>query len=85
MLIKYWLQDYLEVYGKHEIYANLVILLYLSSQFTWDKVFKVLGPLPNPVKKRTLLVHILCYISFSYLDEMLNTMCECENNTPNAY
>ena len=60
------------------MYANLVTLLYLGNPFTWDKVFKVLRPLPNHLKKQRLLVHILCYILFSYLDEMLKTMFECE-------
>ena len=55
-------------------YANLVILQYLCSPFTWDKVFKVLRPLPNHVKNQRLLVHILYYILFNYLDEMLKTM-----------
>ena len=54
-----------------EIYANLVILIYLGSPFTLEKVFKVLRPLPTHVKKKILLVYILYYISFSYLDEML--------------
>ena len=45
-------------YHEH-IHANLVILLYLGSRFTWDKVFKVLRPLPNHVKNQRLLVHIL--------------------------
>ena len=58
-----------------KMYPNLVILLYLDSPFTWDKVLR---PLPNHVKNQRLLVHILCYILFSYLDEMLNTMFECE-------
>ena len=58
--------------------ANLVILLYLGSPFTWDKVFKVVRPLPNHIKNQRLLVNILCYISFSYLDELLKTMFECE-------
>ena len=58
--------------------ANLVILLYLGSPFTWDKVFKVLRPVLSRVKNQRLLVHILFYISFSYLDEMLKTMFECE-------
>ena len=34
------------------------LLLYLGSPFTWDKVFKVLRPLPNHVKNKRLLVHI---------------------------
>ena len=41
-------------------------------------MFKVLRPLPNPVKNQKLLVHILYYILFNYLDEMLKTMFECE-------
>ena len=46
------------------INANLVILKYLGSPFTWDKVFKVLRLLPNHVKNQRLLVHILYYILF---------------------
>ena len=61
-----------------QINANLVILPYLGSPFTWDKVFKVLSLLPNHVKNQRLLVHILCYISFSYLDEMLKAMFDGE-------
>ena len=38
----------------------------------------VLRPLPNHVKEQRLFVHILYYILFSYLDEMLKTMFECE-------
>ena len=38
----------------------------------WNK------PLLNHIETQKLLVHILCYISFSYLDEMLKTMFECE-------
>ena len=52
------------------MYANLVILQYLGSLFTWDKVFKVLRPLPNRIKNQRLLVHILHYISFIYLGEI---------------
>ena len=48
------------------IYANLVILQYLGSPFTWDKVFKVLRPLPDHVKNQRLYVHILYYILFNY-------------------
>ena len=50
--------------------ANLVILQYLDSPFTWDKVFKVLRPLPNRVKNQKLLVHILYYTLFNYLGEI---------------
>ena len=60
------------------MYANLVILLYLGSPFTWDNVFKVLRLLPNHVNNQRLYVHILCYISFSYLDEILKTKFDCE-------
>ena len=60
------------------IFANLVILQYLGSPFTWDKVFKVLRPLPNHVKNQRLLVHILYHILFNYLDKMLKTMFECD-------
>ena len=48
------------------MYANLVILQYLSSPFTWDKVFKVLRPLRNLVKNQRILFHILYFISFNY-------------------
>ena len=41
--------------------ANLVILQYLGSPFTWDKVFKVIRPLPNYVQNLRLLVYILYY------------------------
>ena len=47
--------------------ADLVILEYLVSPFTWDKVFKVLRTLPNHVKNQRLLVHILYYILFNYI------------------
>ena len=50
-----------------QTYANLAILQYLGSPFTWDKVFKVLRQLPNHVKNHRLLVHNLYYISFNYL------------------
>ena len=33
--------------------ANLAILGCLGSPFTWDKVFKVLRPLPNGEKEQT--------------------------------
>ena len=46
------------------MYANLVILQYLGSPFTWDKVFKVLRTLPYHVKNQRLLVHILYYVSY---------------------
>ena len=52
---------------------------YLRSPFTWDKVVKVLRPLPNHVKNQKLLVHILFYILFNYLGEISKTMFECEN------
>ena len=44
-------------------------------------MFKVLRLLPNHVKKQRILVHILYYISFGYLDEMSKTMFECEYYT----
>ena len=52
------------IYTIHNINANLVILQYLGSPFTWDKVFEVLGPLPTQVKNPRLLVHNLYYIFF---------------------
>ena len=65
------------------MYANLVILLYLGSPFTWDQVFKVLRLLPNHIKKQKLLVHILYNISFlnisfafaAHLDWQRLTIC----------
>ena len=68
----------------NQILANLVVLLYLGSLFTWEKVIKVHRPLPNHIKEQRLVVHILCYISLSYLDEMLNTMFECEKLCDNS-
>ena len=56
--------------------ANLVILEYLGTPFTWDKVLKVLRPLPNNVKNQRLLVHILYYFSFNYLGKISKTMSQ---------
>ena len=61
-----------------QTYANLAILQYLGSPFTWDKVFKVLRQLPNRVKEQRPLVHILYHVLLNYLDEMLKTMFERE-------
>ena len=55
--------DGISEFGKFNMtchmYANLVILQYLGSPFTWDKVLKVFRPLPNHVKNQRLLVHSL--------------------------
>ena len=59
------------------MYANLVILVYLGSLFTWDKVYKVLRPLPNYVKYQRLLVHILWYYCFNYNIKILLFMLKC--------
>ena len=55
------------------MYTKLVILQFLGSLFTWDKVLR---PLTNRVKNQRLLVHILNYISFNYLGEISKTMFE---------
>ena len=49
------------------IYANLVILQYVGSPFTWDKVFMVLRPLPNHIKNQRFLDHTLYYFLFNYI------------------
>ena len=66
--------------------ANLVVLLFLGSPFTWDKVFKVLGLSPNQLKNQRLFAHILYYILFRFKCAKLRTammlllwvsLCEC--------
>ena len=65
--------------------ANLVILLFLGSPFIWDKVFKVLGPLPNQLKNQRLFVHILFYIlhngNWRYNNGLPLFTCKTDVNT----
>ena len=44
------------------IYSYLVILLYLGSPFTWNKVFKVLRLLPNHIKNQNQGEERLSYL-----------------------